>query len=189
MNETLFSIILIIIELNGFFSATGVPRIAFTAAVILPIVNMLVAIYSYRPLKRIVEAMSTETFLLLQHMRSVFGVLFFFAAGLPIWFQYLGGLGDIAAGMGAFFALNYLRKNPDKERQAILVGNFAGILDFIIVINFGVLVVLKDHSADIMFNLIPLYVVPLFILFHIFSLLKLNKLRAGLSNDSLSGGV
>jgi len=109
-------------------------------------------------------------------MRSVFGVMFFFTASLPLWFQLVGGLGDIAAGIGAFFALKYFGSNSNKEHRAIIFGNLIGILDFIVVINFGVFVVLKDQSPDIMFDLVPLYVVPLFILLHMFSLLKLKRI-------------
>jgi len=162
---------------NGFFSATGIAQVAFTTGVVIPIIIMLIAIFAYKPLKQVVDAMTTETFLSLQLMRSVFGVMFFFTAALPLWFQLVGGLGDIAAGIGAFIALKYFSKNPDKECKAIIFGNLIGILDFIIVINFGVLVVLKDQSPDIMFDLIPLYVVPLFIIFHVFSLMRLRKIK------------
>lgn len=162
---------------NGFFSGTGMQQVAFTTAVVIPIIIGYAAIRYYPPLWQAVDAMSTETFLRLQYMRSAFGILFFFTATLPLWFQLLGGLGDIAAGIGAFLALRYFRKNPNKERQAIIRGNAIGILDFIIVINFGVLVVLKDQTPDIMFDLIPLYVVPQFILFHVFSLMRLSKLK------------
>jgi len=162
---------------NGFFSATGMPQFAFSVAVVIPIIIGYVVIKLYQPLRQVVDAMSTETFLRLQYWRSIFGILFFFTAALPLWFQLVGGLGDIAAGIGAFLALKYFHKNPNNEREAIVRGNAIGILDFIIVINFGVLVVLKDRSPDIMFDLIPLYVVPQFILFHVFSLMRLNKLK------------
>lgn len=121
--------------------------------------------------------MSTKSFLLLQFMRAAFGIMFFFTAALPVWFQYTGGLGDIAAGFGAFLGLYCLYKNPNNERQAIIRGNLIGILDFIVVLSLGLIVVLSDHSPDIMFSLIPLYVVPLFILLHIFSLQRLSKIN------------
>lgn len=159
---------------NGFFSSTGMQQFAFTAAVIIPIIIGYTAIRLYKPLRQVVEAMTTESLLRLQYMRSAFGILFFLTAALPLWFQLVGGLGDIVAGIGAFLALRYFRNNPKKERETIIRGNALGILDFIIVINLGVLVVLKDQSADIMFDLIPLYVVPQFILFHVFSLMRLK---------------
>ena len=97
---------------------------------------------------------------------------------MPVWFQTIGGIGDISAGVGAFLALRHYRKHPDNERQAIIKGNVAGILDFIIVLNLGLFVVLRDESPDVMFNMIPLYVVPIFILLHIFSLQKLRQLNS-----------
>jgi len=160
---------------NGFFSATGMPQVSFTMAIVIPVVLGLLAAKLWRPLGDAISYMSVSDFLALQHMRAVFGGLFFFTASLPVWFQYLGGLGDIAAGVGAFLALRYLVKNPDKEKQANIKGNLVGILDFIIVLNVGVMVVLDGHSPDMTFNLIPLYVVPLFILLHIFSLQRLRR--------------
>jgi hypothetical protein len=159
---------------RGFFSATGMPQIAFFVAVITPVILGLLAQKFWKPFGETIENMGTETFLSLQQMRTAFGVMFFFTSVLPVWFQYIGGLGDIAAGIGAFFALVGLRKHSDKEHRAIIKGNLIGVLDFIIVLNLGVFVALKDQSPDIMFDLIPLYVVPIFILLHIFSLQKLK---------------
>ncbi len=161
---------------HGFFSGTGIPQIAFTLAIAIPVILGLIAQQYWKPLGEVVENMTTESLLSLQRMRSAFGVMFYFTAALPVWFQYLGGLGDIAAGIGAFVALGYLRKNPDQEHSAIIRGNFVGLLDFAIVLNVGALIVLDGESPDIIFNLIPLYVVPIFILIHIFSLQKLKKL-------------
>lgn len=168
---------------NGFFSATGIPQIAFAVVLALPIVLGLLAQKFWKPFAIAINELSTASFLGLQQMRVVFGALFFFTASLPLWFQFVGGLGDIAAGVGAFFALQYLRQHPDKERQAIIRGNLVGILDFIVVLNLGLFVVLRRESPDIMFDLIPLYVVPIFILLHIFSLQKLRELRRSSAND------
>lgn len=92
-----------------------------------------------------------------------------------MWFQLIGGLGDIAAGIAAFVALKRLRKNPDKVSRAVIEGNIIGLLDFAIVLSLGVTIVLAALPADqiAMFNLLPLVVVPVFILLHIFSLQKL----------------
>jgi len=171
---------------TGFFSATGMPQLAFAVAIAIPILLGLLAQKLWEPLNTALNNMSTESFLALQQMRAVFGVMFFFTTSLPFWFQLVGGLGDIAAGIGAFFVLQTLRGNPDKERLAIIRGNLIGILDFIIVLNFGLFVVLRTASPDIMFDLIPLYVVPLFILLHIFSLQKLRVSGNDSSNTTIS---
>jgi len=162
---------------QGFYANADIPQLAFVLGVTLPVVIGFLAKQLWSPLTKAVDAISTQSFLLLQFMRAAFGIMFFFTAALPVWFQYTGGLGDIAAGFGAFLGLYYLHKNPNNERQAIIRGNLIGILDFIVVLSFGTLVILRDHAPDIMFLLIPLYVVPLFILLHIFSLQRLGKLN------------
>ncbi len=159
---------------SGFFSGTGIPQIAFTASVFFPVIVGLVAVKLSPAFSNVINRITVSEFLALQHMRVIFGIMFFFTSALPTWFQYLGGLGDIAAGVGAFLALRLLKKNSDKERQANIRGNIIGIIDFMIVMNAGVFVVLVTYSPDMIFDLIPLYVVPMFILLHIFSLQKLR---------------
>lgn len=165
---------------KGFFSATGIPQIAFASALAIPVILGLLAQKFWGPLSKTINNIPTSSLLALQQMRVVFGMMFFFTSSIPLWFQLVGGLGDIAAGVGAFLALRFFNKHPDEERQTILKGNLVGILDFIIVLNLGLFVVLRTESPDIMFDLIPLYVVPIFILLHVFSLQKLK-------NERLSG--
>lgn len=171
---------------QGFFSKTGVPQLAFVLAIEIPIIAGLLAQRFSKSFAAVISNISVHDFLRLQIMRAAFGVMFFFTAALPAWFQFLGGLGDIAAGIGAFFGLLYLSKNPDKETWANIKGNLIGILDFIVVIHMGVFVVLNAQSPDMMFDLIPLYVVPTFILLHIFSLQKLANSSASSSKQQLS---
>ena len=170
---------------NGFFSASGIPQVAFAVALGIPVVLGLLAQKLWKPFASAISNMSTANFLALQQMRVVFGVMFFFTAALPVWFQTIGGLGDISAGIGAIFALRHYQKHPDQEKQAIIKGNMVGILDFIIVLNLGLFVVLRNESPDIMFDLIPLFVVPIFILLHIFSLQRLSSLDSSRIDNKL----
>lgn len=163
---------------KGFFSATGVPQLSFSLAVVIPVILGYLAIRQFSPLQQAVDNMTTGDFLQLQYWRSAFGIMFFFTAALPMWFKYIGGLGDIAAGIGAFIALTCFRKGFTTERQAIIRGNLVGILDFIVVLSLGAGVVLQSQSPDIAFDLIPLYVVPIFILLHLFSLQRLRRTGA-----------
>jgi len=161
---------------NGFFTSTGVPQAAFTIAVMIPIIAGFLGVRLWTPLRDAVEAMPTQSFLRLQMMRMPFGLIFFLVPELPVWFRYVGGLGDIAAGVGASVALYLFRSRPDQERSAILRGNLVGILDFAVVIYLGFFVVLSHRSPDFLFDLIPLYGVPLFALLHTFSLRRLGQI-------------
>lgn len=160
---------------NGFFSSTRIPQFSFSLAVIIPAIIGYLAIRLYAPLRLAVETLTTRDFLRLQYWRAAFGIMFFFTSALPMWFKYVGGLGDIAAGISAFLALAYFRKYSDQERQTIIRGNLVGILDFIVVFSCGVGIVLQTQSPDMVFDLIPLYVVPIFILLHTFSLQRLGR--------------
>ncbi len=162
---------------QGFYANADMPQLTFVMGVVIPVVLGYLAKQLWQPLTKSVDAISTKTFLSLQFMRAAFGILFFFTAALPAWFQYTGGLGDILAGFGAFLGLYYLLKNPNEERKAIILGNCVGILDFIVILSLGVLVLMREHALDMMFLMIPLYVVPLFILLHIFSLQRLGKIN------------
>jgi len=103
--------------------------------------------------------------------------MFFLTAIIPPWFQYIGGLGDIAAGFAAIFTLHMFQNKKIDEQKAIIRGNIVGILDFIVVLNLGLFLVLAEESPDVIFNMIPLYVVPIFISLHIFSFKRLKKLK------------
>jgi len=162
---------------SEFFSSTAIPQLTFTIGVFLPVAIILVLKTLSQDLKKTISNMSTSDFLNLQQYRVAFGVLFFFTGVLPTWFQYLGGLGDIAAGIGAITILRMFKNKKIDEFNAIIKGNIIGILDFVVVLNIGAIVVLAKESPDVVFNMIPLYVVPIFIAIHIFSLSRLKSLK------------
>lgn len=161
----------------GFFSATGIPQLTFTLAVAIPVILGYAGVRRYSPLREVVDLMTTSDLLRLQYWRAAFGVMFFLTGALPHWFKLVGGLGDIAAGLAAIAALAMYRDRPELERKAIIRGNVVGILDFAIVLTLGAGVVLQNQSPDIAFDLIPLYVVPIFILLHVFSLQRMKMAR------------
>lgn len=158
-------------------SRFGNLQIGFTLMLIFPLVVGLSARQFWQGFSQVVSRLDTEAVLTLQLMRAPFGVLFFFT-DLPFWFQLVGGIGDILAGVAAYIALNRLKNNPDKVNRAIFEGNITGILDFMVVLSFGAFVVIPGLPAgqpfSDMFNLIPFVVVPVFILLHVFSLQKLQ---------------
>ena len=90
---------------NSFFSGTNIPQLTFSIGVFLPVVIILIFKNISQDFNKVIKNMSTSDFLNLQQYRALFGVLFFFTTVLPSWFQYIGGLGDIAAGLAAIFTL------------------------------------------------------------------------------------
>ncbi len=158
---------------NRFFTMTGIPQFSFALAIVIPVVLGYIVIQFSSSIKQTVTAMTTKDLLYLQYWRAIYGLMFFFTYSLPMWFKYVGGLGDLAAGIAPFIAFQLWRTGKINESRAILYGNLVGIVDFIVVLGLGAGIVLQNQSPDIVFNLIPLYVVPLFILLHIISLQSL----------------
>lgn len=169
---------------RGFFSASGMPQLVFAAALALPVVLGFIATRLSAPLRHAVAAMTTADFLRLQATQVLFGGMFFFTIALPSWIQIAGGVGDVIAGGSALLALQLLRGRPDRERLAVLLGNLPGIVDFLIILSLGVFVLFRDQSPDMPFDLIPLFVVPTYILLHFYSLARLGAL---VSKDGISG--
>jgi hypothetical protein len=110
---------------------------------------------------------------------------------LPPQFGYPEGLGDIVA---AFFCVplaQAIRKNTRSSglRAAFVAWNVYGLIDLLSAIFIGILyspssfgILRTDISTELMttfpVNLIPTFFVPLFILFHLFSLKRSGELSS-----------
>lgn len=160
---------------QGLLNAGNYTIPLFGIVVVGPFIAGLVAYSRSDQLRSAISTMTTVDFLQIQLWRSPFGVFFFFTADLPLWFQLLGGIGDIAAGLGAAAALRYLQRNPQNETRGIIMGNTIGLADFALVLSSGMAFVVPDVSLDLGFNLIPLYAVPIFFLTHAASLALLLR--------------
>ena len=119
----------------------------------------------------------------------VLGLVFlaFYDFGLlPGLFAWPAGVGDGAVGMAAIFVLAaMLRDAPDWRRRVFWL-NIAGLADFAGAVGTGILTsnsaigVFYDASAGASMGLLPLsliptFAVPLWIIFHMISLLQLRR--------------
>jgi hypothetical protein len=117
----------------------------------------------------------------------VVGVMFLalYAFGLlPGLFAWPAGLGDAAVGIAAPFVLLSMMHGAPTWRHRAAWLNVAGLLDFAVAVGTGVLTsssslgFLADGSAraslgSLPLVLVPAFAVPLFIIFHMMSLLQL----------------
>jgi hypothetical protein len=170
---------------NGWFSSTGFPQLSFVGVLTLLIILGFVATRAWTPLRNVVTALTTRDFLRLQTPRVIFGGMFFATTALPLWIKSIGGVGDIIAGGSALLALRLLRARPSSERSAILLGNLPGVADFVVILSLGALVLFRHQSPDIPFDLVPLYVVPILILLHVYSLARLRSISHGHSTTPI----
>src|SRR5262249_53354523 len=122
----------------------------------------------------------------------VIGAMFLvlYAYGLlPGAFAWPAGLGDGAVGLAApFVLLAMLRGSPNWERRVFWL-NIAGLIDFAAAIATGMLTsnstlgLLAEgaphaNMGELPLSLVPTFGVPLWIIFHIISLLQLRRGRA-----------
>ena len=93
---------------------------------------------------------------------------------IPTAFALDGGYGDIAAGVlgGLAAFLIVLGARPAVTRSALAVFSVVGLLDFAIVLSLGLTTLDPNapFAAFYPFLLIPAFVVPLFMLTHIYVL-------------------
>jgi hypothetical protein len=120
----------------------------------------------------------------------VIGVMFlaFYAFDLlPGLFAWPAGLGDAAVGVAAPFVLLAMLRGAPGWRRHVFWLNIAGLIDFAGAIGTGVLTsnsslgLLSDGRTyvslgELPLSLIPTFAVPLWIIFHIISLLQLRRM-------------
>jgi hypothetical protein len=172
----------------GFYHVTaeGVPTIQY--GLFLPIIAGVLLIWRSELANRVLDAVPQAWIVGVQFYRAL-GVVFLipYAAGkFPGLFALPAGLGDVAIGLSApFVALAYARA-PRENWRAVRAWNIFGILDLIIAVTMGFLTApsaitpIEVHpSSELMTMLpmvmIPVYLVPLSIVLHIASLVKLRR--------------
>ena len=152
-----------------------------------PIVLFLTAYAAIARFRRFVLALDLRLLTIVQSWR-ILGAMFLvlYAHGLlPGSFAWPAGVGDALVGLAAPFALLSMVAGHAAWRRHVLWLNFAGLLDFVGALGFGLLssgsafgVLGGPVTTDIMMalplSLIPTFFVPLWILIHLASLLQLR---------------
>jgi len=179
---------------GAFESGPSRPPLAVLLAVAAPPLIFAAAYRASRRFRDFVLAIDLRLLTAVQSWR-VIGVMFlvFYAFGLlPGLFAWPAGIGDLAVGLAAPFALlGMLRASPTWRRQVMWL-NVAGLLDFVGAIGTGVLTsnnsigLVADGAARVSMgslplSLIPTFAVPLWTIFHIISLVQLARTAATVS--------
>lgn len=146
--------------------------------------------YRWHPaFRETVLSLDTGILVILHSWRMLgLGFLLLYAHGiLPALFAWLAGAGDALAAIGAtLIGIRLLRGNT-VSRQALLMWNSFGLLDFAIAVTAGTLLrsawLGGEPTTDVMaflpLSLIPTLVVPFYIITHLVILLQmLDKQRA-----------
>ena len=181
----------------GTFQAAAdiLPTIQY--GVFLPIVVGVLFIWRSETVKRLIDAVPQAWIVGVQFYRAL-GVIFlilYAGAALPGLFAWPAGIGDILIGVLApVVAIAYAR-NPSENGDLVATWNWFGIFDLIIAVAAGFITspslvqpfeVNPPNDLITLFPLvlIPTFLVPVSILLHVASLMKLHRRACGTESRS-----
>ena len=185
-------IAIVIGNATGFFDAApNAPPFALLAALTGPPLLFAIAYNVSADFAAFVQSIDLRLLTALQGLRVLGGAfLAVHAVGkLPGVFAYPAGYGDILVGVLAPFALIALIDNKPGWRASVVRLNVLGLIDFAAAVGTGLLAssgplgllqgeITTEPLRLLPIALIPTFLVPLWIIFHITSLLQLRRLRA-----------
>lgn len=192
-----FTIAVVLSSLGVFHGAVDAPP-TIQYAILIPVGIGVLLIWLWPAARRVVEVMPPSTLVGVQAYRlmgSVF-LLLLAADRLPAIFALPAGFGDIAVGLLAPVVALAHARNPER-RGSVLAWNLLGLTDFAVAIAVGFALspspfqLLAEDPAHLPLGgfplvLFPAFVVPLSILLHIASLVKLRRQAASAGTGALA---
>jgi len=174
---------------GAFEASAGQPPLGVLLAITVPPL-LFALLYRLRPGFRAFALGIDLRWLTAIQAWRVIGVTFlaFYAFGLlPGLFAWPAGLGDAAVGLAAPFVLLAMLRDAPNWRSQVAWLNIAGLIDFAGAIGTGVLTsnsslgLLSDGRTyvslgELPLSLVPTFAVPLWIIFHMISLLQLRRM-------------
>lgn len=171
-----------------FHAAPGRPPLALLVAVVGPPILFAFVYRLSRRFHAFVLAIDLQLLTAVQSWR-VIGIIFLalYAFGLlPGLFAWPAGVGDVAVGVAAPFVLLAMVRGAPTWRRRVFWLNVGGLIDFVGAVGTGVLT--SDPSFGFVaagaayvpvgvlpLSLIPTFAVPLWVIFHVISLLQLRE--------------
>jgi hypothetical protein len=166
------------------------PPLALLVAVAAPPVLFVLSLAASERLRSFALGLDLRLVTMLQAWR-VLGAVFLvlYAQGtLPGLFAWPAGLGDVAVGVAAPFVVLAMIKGRSGWQGRLLALNVGGLVDFLAAVGTGLLtsrtslgVLAGEIDSGIMLELplalIPTFLVPLFTILHVVSLLQLRQAR------------
>jgi hypothetical protein len=184
----------------GFFegAADRMPTIQY--GLFVPIVIALILLWRSPGARRLVEAVPQSWLVGFQFYR-VLGVIFLLLLGedrLPAVFAVPAGSGDVAVGLLAPVVAYAYARGAGGRNALVGAWNVLGLIDLAVAITTGFLTspsafqMLAFDSPNVLISafplvLVPAFAVPLAIILHVASLMKLGALHAAVSVDAGRG--
>ena len=188
-----WSILMSILAINEVFVASSlsvIPSISIVLGITLPIIIGLLLVKISTTLEAVINALPNHFLIGIQVYRLLGGVflILYLLDKLPGQFALPAGIGDVIVGTLAPLVGYFLVKNYSWSKNLAIAWNIFGILDLVVAITCGFLTspgrlqLLSLDNPNIFVTafplvLVPVFAVPLSIVFHIISLRKLLSTR------------
>ncbi len=173
---------------SGFFKpAAGDPPLGFLVAIAIPVGLYFLTFWISASFRAFICGLDPVVLTMMQSWRvvgSVFMVLYLYNM-LPGLFGYLAGLGDVAIGLSAPFIVLKLLSNPAfAQSRRFVLWHALGLFDFVVAVGVGTLTsgafgtaLTGDGPTSALMSTMPLslipgFVVPLYVLLHISTLIS-----------------
>ena len=171
----------------GIYHVASGDRPTIQYGILLPILIGALMIWRWEAAKRVLDLVPQQWLVSVQLFRALGAIFLILSATgtLPRLFALPAGLGDIVVGLLApVVGLAYARA-PHKAAGLVAAWNVLGLLDLIDALGLGFLTAPSRYALEVQPNsdlmtvlplvLIPVYLVPLFFVFHLASLAKLRR--------------
>ena len=185
-----FALVVFLGAREVFVAPRGTPPLPLLTAFMLPVVLFLIAYWISPRFREFVLSADLRFLTGMQAWRlGGFSFLALFTYGiLPGYFAWPAGLGDMAIGLTAPWILVALNRNGNfASSKTFLAWNLFGLLDLVLAVTIGAIgprllvsnqVGAVDTSvmAHLPLVLVPAYLVPMFIVFHLTALFQARRL-------------
>jgi len=183
------ALVILLGEREVFVAPRGTPPLPLLIAFTLPVVVSLFAYWISPGFREFVLNADLRFLTGMQAWRFggfTFLALFTYAI-LPGYFAWPAGLGDMAIGLSAPLILVALNRNPNFGASKTFVAwNVLGLLDLVVAVTIGAIgprllasdqvgAVNTSAMAHLPLVLVPAYLVPMFIIFHLTALFQARR--------------
>lgn len=193
-----FAGVLALAAIGAFAASPAQPPLGIFLAIVPPLLLFALLYRLSRRFRDFALSIDLRWLTAIQGWR-VLGAMFLalYAFGLlPGLFAWPAGVGDAAVGLAAPFVLMAILRGAPNWRHQVAWLNIAGLVDFAGAVGTGVLTsnsslgLLADgapHASlgELPLSLVPTFAVPLWIIYHVTSLLQLSRVR----QTSVHGGT
>ena len=172
-----FVIILVLISNGIFHVEDGQRSPLLLIALISPIAGSYIIYRSSKTVQQFIFSIPLHWLTVLQVVRTG-GLLFLYLMVLgilPAMFALPAGVGDFTAGILAIPASYMLWKMKKHARKMAAVATIFGIGDLVVAISLGNISSAGSSISTTLLVLIPTFLVPLFLIAHMFTIVRLQK--------------